>query len=121
MGISNRLRDLMLNNLFVDGAAFPAGLWVSLHTADPADSGAGEVRDYLRQAVTFAPKEAGKVSNRGGLQYDNMPGCTVTHFGVWDAERRGAFLFGESLDMGLIVPKGRSLRWGPGDLVITIP
>ena len=120
MGNSAYLRELIMRRVFLDADALP-GLWVSLHSADPGESGAGELRDYARQAVAFGAGEAGAVVNRSALQYDNLPAATLTHFGVWDAERGGHYLTGGALDLGLIVPKGKSLRWRENELTLIFP
>jgi hypothetical protein len=120
MGNSDHLRDLMMRRTFLDSEALP-GLWVALHVADPGGTGEGELRGYSRQPVVFAAAGTGIANNRAAMQFDDLPESTITHFGVWDAETRGHYLTGGPLDMGLIVPQGRSLRWREGELVLRIP
>lgn len=119
MGLSNYLRDLLLARVFLN--PLTEGFWVALHDADPGDVGAAELRDYTRQPVSFQADGAGAISNRTVLQYDDMPAATVTHFSIWDAQTGGRFLFGGALDMGLLVPQGKPLRWREGDLILRIP
>ncbi len=121
MGLSNYLRDLMLERVFVDTGGAPGGLWVSLHSGDPDDSGAAELREYERQRVEFGANGAGSVTNRSALEFGNLPDAIVTHFGVWDAPQRGRYLLGAATELGVIVAKGRSLRWREGELTLRIP
>jgi hypothetical protein len=96
-------------------------LWVGLHGGDPGEDGAGEIGPYERQQVRFDAAGVGTVANREAMQYDGLPGATITHFGVWDAKAEGRYLTGGALDIALIVPAGRSLRWREGELLLRIP
>lgn len=60
---------------------------ISLHTADPGDTGASEVTggSYARQNGTFAAASGGSSALSAAVDFTGMPACTVTHFGVWDS------------------------------------
>lgn len=68
--------------------------FVSLHTANPGDSGANEVTggSYARVSATWAAASAASraASNQPAV---NVPaGTTVTHVGYWTASTGGTFL-----------------------------
>jgi hypothetical protein len=78
-----------------------ASVWppdtVSLHTADPGNTGtpnAGEVSGgspaYARKAVTWAAASAGAKSSNAAVVFDVPGGNTVSHIGYW----RGATFLG---------------------------
>lgn len=73
--------------------ALPNG-FVSLHTANPGDSGSNEVTggSYARVACTLA---AASGANRAASNQPavNVPaGTTITHVGYWTASTGGTFL-----------------------------
>ena len=90
MAISTHYQEVILNRLGRDASH------VSLHTADPGTRGTSElVSDaYQRQPVTLNPAVGGIVSNSNVLNFDDMPLTTITHYGLWDAEAEGNFLWG---------------------------
>lgn len=97
------------------GVAFPlpVGTYISLHTADPADTGANEVtaaqwptytRIHAEQAGAigsgWSTPENGQSRNTNMLIYPAFDGgtaLTVTHFGVYDAEAGGNLLVNSPL------------------------
>lgn len=82
MGYSTNIKNSMLE-VFVANA-----LYISLHSGDPADSGANELDYnggiYSRQSVTWLPVANGQASMTGTVSF-NVPGggTTVTHVGFW--------------------------------------
>jgi hypothetical protein len=96
----------------------PATLYVSLHTANPTDTGlVGEVTGggYARSTV---PATALYWTNIDGVAANNVlipfPGATaawgvVSHFGVWDAANQGNLLIYSSLSSAKAVDEGNSL------------
>lgn len=72
-----------------------AAAYVSLHTADPAGTGANEVTGgapaYARKAAAWS---AGTVDGvvTATVTFDVPAGTTVTHVGLWDAATGGTFL-----------------------------
>ena len=100
--------------------------YVSLHTADPADTGASELvgNGYARQGpVTFA--NAGNnptvASNNAVLTYPAATGVwgTITHFGLWDAATTGNFRGSGALTASKIIGNGDTARFAAGALTIT--
>lgn len=92
----------------VDGVAAKV-THISLHTADPGDTGASEVTGtgYARQAVTFAAASGGE---RVGSASDfTVPASTtIRYLGFWTAATGGTFKGGFILedDQGTALPNG---------------
>lgn len=100
--------------------------YVSLHTADPADTGTSEVTggSYARVGpVTFA--NAGNnptvASNSAILTFAAATANwgTVTHFGTWDASSAGNFRGSGALSTPKAVNSGDTARFAAGALTIT--
>lgn len=72
--------------------------YMSLHTGDPADTGANEVIGgapaYARRAITWSQASNGTVAVAGMVSFDVPGGTTITHFGLWSAATGGAFRSG---------------------------
>lgn len=125
MSISNYLENELLDAVFNNGSFAVATPYVSLHTADPGETGASESTggSYARQVATtkFGVASAGAVSNTAAISFTNMPASTITHVGVWDAVTAGNFLWG-----GAITPSSKSVNAGDtvqigvGNLDITL-
>lgn len=106
MGASLYTKNNILKAL-LQGTALPlpTGTYVSLHTADPADTGANEVTlaawpQYVRRKAEAAgalgtgwtTSTAGTSSNTNQLTYPSNNGAapiTITHFAIWDAASGG--------------------------------
>lgn len=99
----------------------PATIYVSLHTADPGDSGANEVSGggYARQAVTLAAAANKATSNTTVIEFTNMPAVTITHCAIWDAQTGGNVLMYGALTQSKTVNAGDTVRFNVGDLDIT--
>lgn len=100
--------------------------YVSLHTADPGDTGANEISGaaYARVGpVAFA--NAGNnptvSSNSAILTYVAATGAwgTITHFGTWDALTAGNFRGSGALTTPKAVNSGDTARFVAGALTIT--
>lgn len=99
---SNYLENAILNLVFRDISFSPEPVFVSLHTADPGETGAAEVAggSYARQSVAAAGWNAaasGLIDNINAIDFTGMPATTVTHVGIWDAVTVGNFLYGSPL------------------------
>jgi hypothetical protein len=99
MPISTYLKNAWLNTLRGGGAGTsytaPTTVYASLHTADPGDNGASEVSGgspaYARKSLTSAAASAGSMASSNTPVFD-VPACTVTHVGYWDAVTAGNYL-----------------------------
>lgn len=100
----------------------PANLYVSLHTADPAQTGANEVTGggYARKAVTFSAGSNKETSNTSDIEFTNMPTTTVTHIGLWSASTGGVYWWGGSLTVAKALTSGDTLKIPVGDLDVTL-
>ena len=109
----------------------PAGLWVSLHTADPLDDGSGAEADYGAYArVARAPLDAnwtaasatdGNTDNAAALTF---PAATsgsnlVTHFGIWDAATLGNLICYGALTVSQTINTGVTPSFAIGALDLT--
>jgi hypothetical protein len=91
-GYSNTARNVMLAELA------SVGVYASLHTSDPGDSGTGEVSGgspaYARKSITWGTAgtpTTGEVAATSQPIFDVPAGTTVTYVGVWSASSGGTF------------------------------
>ena len=118
MGLSQTGEGIVLTALMT-------GRYISLHTADPAGSGANEVSggSYARQARgTFSqtgtdPRSA---SNDAIIDFPvaTAPWGTITHFGIWDAVSGGNFLGGYAVTTAKTITTDDIARWPAGALQV---
>lgn len=97
MTISDSAENTILDDIFNAGSGFSVAgdPWVSLHTADPGETGASEVTggSYARQQVAFGAASSGTLSNSAQVDFTGMPATTVVGWGVWTASSGGTCLF----------------------------
>ena len=132
---SNYLEDQIIGWAF-SGATFAtlptAGtVWVSLHTADPSETGASEVTggNYARISVAAAgwTKTTGGTASATNTAEIVYPASgtvtwsgTVTHVGIWNASSAGNFLFGGSLTTSRVVASGDIFKFLASNLTISV-
>lgn len=122
-GFSDYLEQAILNHFF-RAQAFtpPTAIYVSLHTADPGDTGGNEVTGggYARQAVTFNAASGGTIANAASITWNATANWgTVTHFAVWDAATAGNMLASGALSASKTVNANDSLTIGAGQLSLS--
>lgn len=87
-------------NAAADGVASKIA-YVSMHSADPAGTGAHEISGgtpaYARKAVTWDPATGGVAAISAGVTFDIPPGTTISHVGLCDSLTGGAFYGGQAL------------------------
>jgi hypothetical protein len=100
--------------------------YVSLHTADPVDTGANEITGgaYARQGpITFtnAGSNPTVASNSAIVIFPTATGAwgTITHFGIWDAATAGNYRGSGALTASKAVNNGDTARFVTGALTIT--
>lgn len=122
MSISNYLEDELLDAVFNAGAFSVTTPYVSLHTADPGETGASELSggSYARQSASFGAASGGAVANDAQVEFTDMPAATITHVGVWDAASAGNFLWGGALSASKTTNAGDTFRIPTGDLDVTL-
>ena len=130
MSASNYLELEILDHILGGGDyTRPATVYISLHTADPGDTGASETSgtDYARASVTnnatnFPAASAGAKTTGAAINFAT-PGSggwgTVSHFGIWDASSGGNFLFGGALAVAKTINQGDPVSFPAGDIDIT--
>lgn len=104
----------------------PSAVYVSLHTANPADDASGaEVSggSYARQAATFsaATTDGGGASTAitsAALNWTNLPTATVTHVGIYDAATSGNLLYYGALSSSKSITSGDNFTINTGSLVV---
>jgi hypothetical protein len=94
-GLTDAGENAVLDEIYnASSGTFPvADPFVSLHTADPADTGANEVvgGSYIRQQAVFGAAASGTLSNTNNIDFVSMPAVTVVAWGVNDASTAGTF------------------------------
>lgn len=129
MSISDYYENAILDHM-VRGQAFtpPTVVYLSLHTADPGDTGSpsNEVTNtggstYARvgigtgQSFTFAAAASGQMTLSSGTPEfggaNGMPAATVTHLGIYDASTSGNLLWSGALATARTVAAGDYLRF----------
>ena len=114
---NSRFLRAVLMQAFIDRSLF-----LALHAADPGEGGAGELtgQGYVRQVIRPIDVSEGVISNGDTLRFENLPEGTMTHFGVWDAERSGHFLMGGPLLEPKRALAGNAVQWDEGECVLRI-
>lgn len=68
--------------------------WLSLHTADPGQTGASEATGgspaYARKQTTWGAANGSGVAAGSQVTFD-VPASTITHVGFWSASTAGTF------------------------------
>ena len=97
-------------------------IYVSIHTANPGETGANENSAYTgdRKSVAFDAPSNGTTQNTGAVTFASMPAITVTHIGLWDAATGGNFIWGGALDSSKVVASGDSFIIAIGDLDVDL-
>ena len=127
--MSDYLEEKVLDHTLGTAAyTHPSTVYVSLHTADPVDAGSGaEVAaggyTYARQACDFnaaGTNAAGVTENTAIETWTNLPACTVTHIGIWDAVSSGNLLFHTAVDSSKTVANGDTISIAVGAITVTL-
>lgn len=122
MSLSNFAENELLDALLGNGTYNSTATHVSLHTADPGETGTSEVTggSYGRQSAAFGAAAGGTTSNTGTLSFTTMPAVTVTHVGIWDASTGGNFLIGGALTASRTLNGGDTFQIATGDLDVSL-
>lgn len=130
-GKSDYLENAILDHVLGGGDYVrPATVYVSLHSADPTDTGSGaEISGsgYARAAVTndetnWPSASGGQKSNGTVIAFAAASGgdwAEATHFGIWDASSGGNLLYAGALTAPKTVEDGDTASFAAGELVIT--
>ena len=122
-GFSNYAELQILDAVFNATAFSVTTVYVSLHTADPDEDGSGAEctgGSYARQTSSWAAAAAGSVATDAGISFTDMPACTVTHVGLWDAVSAGNFLGGGALSASKVVGAADTFTINSGNLTFAL-
>jgi hypothetical protein len=110
-------RNGMLN-AYLPGASHASysgnsSLFLSLHTADPGDTGASEYTTYTgnRPSISFGGASSASASSTAQIDFASMGATTITHVGVWSAATAGTFKGGGALTSSRTTASGDTLRF----------
>lgn len=131
--------DAMLRATSLTG---PSGLYLSLHTDDPGDSGSNEYTAYTgtRPAIAFSAASGGATTSTNQQDFPGMGPATIRWCGLWSTATPGAgdtysdsyavvtggggtpggFQAGIPLDTAKTVVQGDTLRFTTGSVDISI-
>lgn len=132
MPISTYERDARLNRFRGTASpAVPANYYISLHSADPALTGANELTGnaYARVAVATATGSWSAPATNGAVREISNAALIVfptasanwtaaTHFGIFDAATVGNFIRGNALGASKTVLSGDHAEFAVGALVL---
>jgi hypothetical protein len=133
MPFSDYQEKRTLDNVFGAVAATPAATYyISLHTANPVQTGTNEVASsnaYARVAVTNNtinfPNSSGSPatkSNGAAVNFPTPTGSwgTATYFGIWDAATVGNFVGGAALTTSQAIGLNNTVAFAIGALTFTL-
>ncbi len=123
-GMSNYL-ETALGNAVLRNTTYtsPATVYISLHTADPGETGANEITAgaYARQTIAFDAPTDGVFPNTADVDVpvSTSDHGTITHFGIWDASTAGNYLTGGAFTTSRTYNTDQFLRVVAGELSVT--
>lgn len=122
--LSNYLEDAVLDATLRDNPyTSPTTVYLALFTDNPTDADTGtEVAggSYERQSAAFDAPSGGSCINSADLSFEDMPGVTVSHVGIYDDSTGGNLLFHGPLAATKTVASGDTFLIRQGDLTITL-
>lgn len=136
-GLSAAYEDKLLDAIFKTTTfGLPANIFVSLHSADPGDTGTSEISGGSYARVQRSPDPdtatntswnakvdsgtARRITNNGAITFPTATanwngGSPLTHFGLWDALTGGTFIGSGPIDAaGVVVLNGNTLSFQGG-------
>ena len=125
MSISNYLEDALLN-LTLTNTTFAAitGVYGSLHTADPGETGTNApLASCPRVAIAFNAAASATAVNATTMTFACSATGTVSHLGLWDgsATATANYLWSGALATAKVVANvGDSVQFASGAISVTI-
>lgn len=106
----------------------PTTVYVSLHTADPGDTGANEATTggYARVSQSFAAASTDgggttTISSNADATIGPFTGSeTFTHMGIWDASTSGNFIAGGALSSSRSVVSSDQIKFNSGNITVSL-
>lgn len=119
--IANRNAEL---NALLRATAFtgPASLFLSIHTADPGNTGASEYTTYTgtRPSITFAAAASASAASSNQQDFAGMGATTTSWCGLWSATSGGTFQGGGAFVAAKTTASGDTLRFPTGSVTGSI-
>lgn len=112
--VSTAMADAAQNAIFATSTNY----YLSLHTADPAATGANEGSEG-RQAIQFGASSSGTQASTTGQTWASAVGGTYTYFGIWTASSGGTYRRGGSLTPSISPPTTASITFAIGAITLT--
>jgi hypothetical protein len=124
MALPEAIMDMILEKI-LNGTDFdhPTNLAISLHTADPGQTGADEVSggSYARQEPSFGTVSEKSATTDADIEFVDMPDCTITHLGLWGyVVDTWEFIWGGALGKSETVGAGDTVKIPIGDLDVDL-
>lgn len=126
-GFTDTLENAILNHVFRNTAyTAPTTVYLSLHSADPGETGAGASElsggGYARVAVTFSAPSGGVITISSDVSFATVTGSSwnITHVALWSASTAGTCLATGPLLAAKTVPVGLNAVFPAGDLSFTL-
>jgi hypothetical protein len=115
VGLNDTAKNIALD------AVTAAAVFMSLHTADPGQTGLNEVTGgspaYIRKAVTWNPASTGTVDNSNIPVFD-VPAGTVAFVGLWSSATAGIFYGSAAVTAEVYAGQG-TYTVDDGDITLT--
>jgi len=100
------------------------GRFLAVHHDNPDVAGAyaSEVfgGGYARQPMTFTSPNNRAIFNLNAVNWNGLPGVTITHLALWDALINGNYEAAIELDVPVRVLAGKSLSYASGLLAFSL-
>lgn len=92
--LTNYSRNKLIDHILgTTSYTSPTDVYLGIFTVSPSNNSSGtEVVGYTRPIVTFTASSTGSASNDVDITITNMPTCTVTAVGIFDAQTSGNLL-----------------------------
>lgn len=126
MSFSDNLEAALLNHVLrgdVAGTAFaqPTAIYMSLHSADPGETGASELTGggYARQLATFGAPVGNESATTNEQRYTNLPAGNIGWVGLWTASTAGTPLYFGALAVARTAVAGDNITFNAGSVVVS--
>lgn len=139
--MSDFLENKLIDHIFRATAyTAPTTIWVSLHTANPTDTGGSEVTTvstgYARASLAASVSNwsstngattgassgtGGSTSNKAAITFGTPTATwgTVTHFALWDASSAGNMLVYGALTVSKTINQGDTVSFASDAITVT--
>jgi|ERR1019366_761257 hypothetical protein len=112
--VSTAMADAAQNAIFATSTNY----YLSLHTGDPAATGANEGSEG-RQAIQFGASSTGTQASTTAQVWASAVGGTYPYFGIWSAASSGTYKRGGALTSTISPPAAASITFAIGAITLT--